>query len=252
MLKDLFIINESGLGIYEYHIDKSEIELQLVAGLITALIEFSRSTLLDSMQVIHLEHGKLVITTNENTDLFFIGIYDSIDHDVAVQRANNKIMMHFLEHNNVSEYEYIEEYNPIEALKIWKKIPQIMENSNRHTFYVGIISILILSLIYFTNNMAYDVLKYGMNTTIHYLYLYLMFGIPYFIIGFFTGNRKHGTILSFILNTILTTIMIFQIIDLSPNIFETVSFSGTDLSYGVSLIFGFFGGYVSEFIFIKK
>lgn len=249
MLQDLFIINKHGTGIAEYHATKSEFELQLVAGLLSALIEFSKATLLDSMQIIKLEHGKLGITSAEGSDLFAIGIYGQEDHDVAIKQTNRRIYNDFIsQHPDLVEYETVD-YDPAPALRVFK-MPVVIRKDWRHAILVSIIASVFLIPLYFTNDLFANVIRYGINSNITYFSLYLGFAIPYFIIGFFISKRGPAAIMSLAINTVFSSLLLLQIILKTG--YSTIPFDGLDLTYGVAMVTGFFGGYIGEFLFLKR
>ena len=92
------------------------------------------------------------------------------------------------------------------------------------------------------------VIKEGFPDMKTYYLAFVIYGIPYALSGFFSGKRLYGFIVASAINTILTTTFVF----LLKEPLTSLRLEGLDFTYVLAMIYGFFGGYLSEFFFLNK
>ena len=264
MLQSFYIIDRSGIGVFEYHNphlqQKEHIEFQLLTGLITALIEFSQTTLMDSIQVIKLLEAKLAFTqVMSESNYYGIGLYSVSDHDIVIKRANTKIFREFLSqkkkyflignHSGFNE-ELQKNFQPLRSLRYYKFFPMCLPIDWK---YVGLVSSATLALM-FILYLIYPpiftkIIQKGITDAATYYLSFVVYGIPYFITAFLIGRRFKGFVGAVAVNTIFTSIIVCILLSHTP--FSQLKLEGIDFTYVLSMILGFLGGIIGEFVFIN-
>ncbi|WP_457559012.1 hypothetical protein [Candidatus Harpocratesius sp.] len=257
MLKDFFILEQSGIGIYEWHREVSEhqINFQLLSGLITVLIQFSKETLMDEMQVLELENGIMILTYEKKMkERFAVGIYDQGDGEIPAKKLNGKILKAFNEQYPKDEEKnsYLIEDFPISEITRGGKFPITLPRTKSIFILLALLLFgLTFSITYFVPTIN-SIYQYLMETKVineqSYEYIIFIIIFPFFLTGLFAGTWKRAFWISFI--SILLIELAFYIIALMNG--EKLFVGLLDLIGAFAMFSCAWGGFLSNRFFLNK
>lgn len=213
MLRDFYVIDEGGIAEYEWHAPQdapsdpdapapARINAQLISGLVTALLQFSKSVFLEEMQTLALENALMVVTKGAGKPIrYAVGIYDAADHRRPAKALNRRLLRAFTAYRGpradgttVSQAQF-----PLEPLFHRGKLPVAIPRTLRWTLvvlFVGTAVILAFLLGVpplfagfqdFVASEFLDAAAYGV--------IVVGFMLPYLIFGFFMGTWLRGMLL---------------------------------------------------------
>ncbi|MFX0098619.1 MAG: hypothetical protein ACFFCS_03490 [Candidatus Hodarchaeota archaeon] len=256
MLRDLFILDNAGLGIFEWHHESGEqkINLQLVSGLVLALIQFSAEALMDEMQILQLENGFMVVTfLKDDPSRYAVGIYDITDDSRPAKRLNRKILVNFNQEFPVEQYQN----QLITKFEVTKHFRQgILPLAISHTAWNAIlINIVLYAFIYgivgcipSVYETFMQIVIQGFSTDVAYLFIWLVILMPFLGINIFSGSWKRAVWISVIaLFAIFGTFVVRDLLTTGVTYLALY-----DLITGFGWFGGIVGGYLSQLLFLSK
>ncbi len=247
MLRELYVISEGGLCLYSYRTMGEESysvsDVQLLSGLVLALVRVSEETFINKFQQLRLENE--VVSIYRTNQHFFTCIFDDEDHPRTCRKISKKIASCFEKSFPGEDSSIIHSYKSfdkdIEDILRWKAIPKTTV-----TFLFGCIVTTFLMCVFLVSPLgkSFDkVLHDGIQDSLIIYELILIFGIPSLIGGFIVGRRWRG---------VLTGSIALMLVSMPYLINQPENFGFIDLLGVIVIFYGWIGGFFNELIFLGR
>ena len=249
MIHEIYIITSSGTTLYYYSKKRANVDKQIISSLITAFQSFSDEVFFSKIQKIDLENRRLTFLNlnieksfknPEISSILCFCVSDLVDHPFSLQRFLKRILNKFIEFFNTQNY----------TKGLMKQIPEFDEYLDKKIkasihprnwlfitvgFIICLIAFYITTLIFYQKGIVEwrDFLAFSIGTSLISLS------------GLCCGSKLWS-----ILIALTTTFVISPFLMYLFNESGIVSFVFSAGS--LSVISGFFGGYISERLWLFK
>lgn len=257
MIKEFYIIESSGIGVYEYHQNEvqEKVDLQLLTGLTTALVDFSQQTFTDNMQTLKLENDFMVVSrAQDKSNRLAVGIYDKNDHEVPAKYLNKKLLREFNQTYQFDEDKSIpKDFSNFTPANHFKRgflpiaFPKgILPTIIITTFFTGFLYCLLRFLFV---ERFFNIMSFWFQNNLDYGFFMGVIAAPYLLMGILLGKRYLGLIAGTISISILEFALIIEDVLVKGN---TFIFGNYDFLAAFVMLLCFAGGYIGELLFLTK
>jgi len=249
LIHEIYIISTSGSSLYHYSIKETNIDEQMITSLVMAFHAFSDEVFFSRIQKIDLESKRLTFlnadptfydTNSKVPQLLGLFISDLTDHPLALQRTLKRVLKEFIKFINISEFRLgkVNKYPEFD-----KFIVKYLKKSVHPRNILFVLSSILINIFafYITSYIFYQ------EGIVEWRdFLALMIGsILLSSSGLCSGTKLQGAFIPLLITFIESPII--MIIFNESGLISFMFAAGS-----LSIISGFFGGYIAERFWLFK